>query len=468
MKKFFNWLDKTFITPVEESKMSLGTFILIAAGYILIRNMTEGAFESLHILGLAEITLRGVEETFLHLMFSWLYLFLALIVLMRFTTGHDIRKITRVLLTYSFIIIIPVLIDPLVRPGGYRLAYPTDLNTVYQGVSLLIRPWMLIDPEVLMTPGEQLPYGGSPGMLIEAVLGVLLVMTYSGIKAKRKGRKILSVLLSPIVVLGGLTLAGIAQVFMNIIPYDAPVSGLDVYHSGGLITSATRKYAMIILVPFLLILLLGLWLYNKQKVKLLIRSLNPLHLVIGAIAAVSGYFFAWLHLGKVLTGVPANPFDFVAIITLLYLGLTATALSGFLTKGFDPSRPADERKTFKRASWGMFILSFALAWTLGYSTLYIAVVALFVGALLGLPPIRLARFRIPAGLAKAVSAYLLVFCGYALFATEKTFSVVPWQFAVVLFVSLIAIFVAWEFAEKHLKDKKPEASSKGLSETKGA
>ncbi|MBN2380929.1 hypothetical protein JXM67_14115 [candidate division WOR-3 bacterium] len=466
MKRFFAWLDRTFIKPVEDSKMSLGTFILIAAGYILVRNLAEGAFESLHILGLATITLHGLEETFLHLMFSWLYLFLVIILLMRLTTGHDIRKITRVLLIYSFIIIIPVIVDPLIRPGGFRLAYPTDITQLPKIVNVIFRPWIFLDPDLFYKFGPQLPYGGSPGMLIEGFLGAILVMVYSGIKAKPNWRKILSVVLTPLVIIGGLTAAGVAQVFMNVIPYYPPASGLDVYHSGGLINSPTRKYVIIILVPFMLLSLLGLWLYNREKFKLLIRSLEPLHLILGGLATLAGFFFARLNLRGILVGVPGNPFDYVALIVLAYLGLCTVALSRFIYKGFDPSSPPDVQKTFRRAAWGMFILAFALAWSVGYSTLFIAVVALFVGALLGLPPLRLGRFLVPSALVKAVSVYLLVFCGYALFATERTFSVVPWRQALGILIAVVGVFLAIELVTRYMiEDKTPAAKQ---ADTKGA
>lgn len=458
MKKFFTWLDKTFIKPVEESKMSLGTFILIAAGYILARNLTEGAFESLHILGLANITLQGVEETFLHLMFSWLYLFLVLIILMRITTGHDIRKITRVFLVYSFVILIPILIDPLIRSGGYRLAYPTDITEIPKILSFIFRPWIFLDPNLIYKYGAQLPYGGSPGMLVEGFLGAFLIMIYSGLKAKTTVRKVLSIVLTPAVMIGSITVAGVAQVLMNMIPYNAPVSGLDVYYSGGLINSPTRKYAIIILVPFMLLLLLGLWLYNREKAKLLIRSLNPFHLLLGAVAALAGYFFAWLHLRDILVGVPGNPFDYVALILLVYLGLTTIAMGRFLAQSFNPSCAKDKQKTFRRGAWGMFILSMVLAWALGYPALYITVTALFFGALLGLPPIRLERFLVPSSLAKTLSVYLLIFCGYSLFATERTFSVFPWKLALVLFVSLWAVFVVWEIVVRYLSKRKDEGN----------
>jgi|GEM_PF-2345089 len=462
MKKFFSWLDRTFIKPVEDSKMSLGTFILIAAGYILVRNLAEGAFESLHTLGLATLTLHGLEETFLHLMFSWFYLFLCLIILMWITSGHDFRKITRVLLTYSFFILIPVIIDPLLRPGGFRLAYPTDIRIIPQAFSIVLRPWILLDPNMLYKYGPDLPYGASPGMFAEALVGIIVIAVYGGLRAKPRWRKILAVLLAPAVAIGGMFFAGVAQVAVNWIPYTAPASGLDAYHSGGLINSATRKYAMIILVPFLLLLILGLWLYNRKKTKLLIKAPNPIHLVIGAVAAVVGYFFAWMHLKDVLVNIPGNPFDYISIVVLAYLGLTTVALVTYLSKAFSPTLKEDDRKTFKRGAWGMFILSMALAWSLGYSVIFIFVVALVFGLILTLPPLRLERIPIASSLVRTMSVYMLVFCGFSLFTSELTFNVFPWKLALVVFAALFGIFLVLEILDRWVLKGRAKAFSQSL------
>ena len=96
----------------------------------------------------------------------------------------------------------------------------------------------------------------------------------------------------------------------------------------------------------------------------------------------------------------------------------------------------------------MIIFSIALSWCLGYPAMYITVVALFIGALLGLPPIRLGRFRVPAALVKTFTVFLMVFAGYSLFTTEKTFTVFPWQLSLLIFFPLLAIFLVMEFLSR--------------------
>ncbi len=444
MKKFFNWIDKTFVKPVEESKMPLGAFVLLAAAYILARNLFEGAFESMHLLGLSTITLLGVEEMFLHLMFSWMYLFMVIIVLLSFTTGHDIRKITRVLLTYSFIILIPPFVDFIFMPGGFRLAYPNDISVTFKILYVLARPWIIFDPRMVYEYSQNLPYGASPGMGIEIILGIILVFIYTWMRSPTTKRRIIALVLIPLVLFGTILLTGGAQVLMASFPGDAHLSK-TVYFSGGLITSPTRKYALIVILPFIVVLFVGLLLYNKEKARMLIRSIDPFQAVLGAVAACAGFLFAWLGLKDVLTGVPRNPFDYIALLGLAVMGATSTSTRLFLSSTWDAAKPQDERKTFARAAGGMLILTVALAWCLGYSNLFILVVSLVFGLINAMPPLRLARWSVPSSLANSFAVLMLVYCGYSLFATERTFTVFPWWLSLAVFAPLLLLFLAREF-----------------------
>lgn len=447
MKKFFNWIDKTFVKPVEESKMPLGAFVLLAAAYIIARNLFEGAFESMHLLGLSPITLLGLEEMFLHLMFSWLYFFLLIIIFLRFTTGHDIKKISRVLLTYSFIVLIPPFVDFLFMPGGFRLAYPNDISVVSKISWVLLRPWLFFDPKWIYHYAQNIPYGASPGMLIEVILGAVLVAVYSWIRPATKGRKILALVLTPAVLLATVFLAGIAQVLMASLPGDA-LLGKTIYFSGGLITSPSRKYALVVILPFIVVLFIGLLLYNREKARMLIRSIDPFQAVLGAVAAAAGFLFAWLGLKDVLAGVPRNPFDYMALLVLAVMGATSTTTRLFLSSGWSPTRNDGEKKTFRRAAGGMFILTIGLAWCLGYSNLFILLVSLIFGLVNAIPPLRLERWSIPSSLANALAVLMLVFCGYSLFATERTFTVFPWWLALAVFGPVWLAFLAREFIQR--------------------
>lgn len=448
MKKFFNWLDKTFVKPVEESKMSLGAFILIAAGYILARNLFEGAFESLHLIGLSSITLFGIEEMFLHLMFSWLYFFMIVAILLRFTTGHDMKKITRVLLAYSFIVLIPPFIDFLFMPGGFRLAYPTDISIVGKVIWSMLRPWILFNPRMVYEYSAKIPYGGSPGMIIEVFVALILIIVYSWIRTPSLKRRIIAVLLTPAILAATIIIAGGAQVLVSNIPGD-PLTGKSVYFTGGLITSATRKYALIVLIPFLIVLFIGLLLYNKQKTLKLVKSIDPFSAILAAVAAGAGFLFAWLGLKDILTGVPRSPFDYVALFGLLVMGAASAVTRLYLSQSWSEKNSEEDKKTFRRGAWGMFILTLALGWSLGYANLFILLVSLVFGLVLAVPPLRLERWSVPSSLGNGLAVFMLVYCGYSLFATERTFSIFPWQLSIVVFATLWLSFLVRELIIRH-------------------
>lgn len=460
MKKFFAWLDRTFIKPVEDSKMPIGVFILMAVGYIALRNLMEGSFESLHLLGLSPITLHGIEELFLHLNFAWLFVFMAGIILIHFVTGYDIRKIARVLLTYSFIVVLPPIIDVMFNPGGYYLLYPTNIETVVTGFKALYRPWLFFKE----WHGGAIPYGSTPGMIIEGYLGIILVAVYSGMRAKGTVRKVVAVIGAPLVIGAALAFAGVAgisQVLVSMwIPHD-PVTGTTIYFTGGLLSSATRKYAIVLLFSFVPVLWLGLWLYNKMKTRLLMKALDPFMLILTAVAMGAGFLFAWLGLKDILTGVPRNPFDYLALVGFLVLGLLTASLKIFAGKAADHSLDTKDRKTFKRGATGMLVLAGGYVWALGYSPLFVWIAGMALMLIIELPPVRLKRFLIPSAISNALFILIMVICGYSIFTTSRTMSVFPWQIAVAVFGVMTLTFLGRDLIRRSLT-KSPRTSGEAV------
>jgi hypothetical protein len=425
MKKFFTWLDRTFIKPIENSKMPLGTFILIAYGYMVVRDMLEGVLETPGI-GLAATTIITIEMLLMHFPLFYFMLFTVAIILIHFSTGHDIRKITRVLFIYSFIILIAPLVDPLFRPGGYNLAYPGDPRMILQGIKATFGLGKFY-------------YGSSPGMLIEGYLGALLVAIYSGLRAPTTRRKVISILLAPLILIVATLTAGGLQMVVG------AIFGGGVYATGGLISSATRKYSLVLLLPLIPLIWLGLWRYSREKVRLLLRSLKPFLLVLSALAAGAGFLFGWLNLRDVLVGVPRNPFDYIALFALLVLGVLASSANLFFGNAYDPAVDTGDRRTFRRAAGGLFILSMLLAWCLGYTALFIVIAFFVCGLVLHTPPLRLSRFAVSSSFFYALGMFILVAAGYSLFGMERTLSVFPWQLGLAVFLPLWAVLLGREF-----------------------
>lgn len=426
----FKWIDRTFIKPVESSRMPLGTFILLAYGYTLVRNMLEGVLETPGI-GFAATTIITLEILLMHFPLFYFMLFLVAILLIRLITGHDIRKVSRVLFVYSFIILIAPLVDPLLRPGGYNLAYPGDPRMILQSIKATFGL-------------GKMHYGGSPGMLIEGYLGMILVAIYGGLRAPTTRRKVISILLAPLILIAATLTAGGFQLVVGALFGGGSTTLASVYNTGGLISSATRKYSLVLLLPLIPLIWLGLWRYSREKVRLLLRSLKPFLLVLSALAAGAGFLFGWLNLRDVLIGVPRNPFDYIALFALLVLGVLAAGVLLFLGHGYDPNREKAEQKTFRRAAGGLFILSMLLAWCLGYSALFIVITFFVCGFVLKTPPLRLSRFTVPSSFLHALAVFLLVLAGYSLFGMERTFNLFPWQLGLATFLPLWAVFLGRE------------------------
>lgn len=445
----FKWLDRTFIKPVEDSKMPPGVFVLFAYGYIFIRNVLEGAFEFLGTLSMvhAPTTLVGLEDMFLHIPLFYFMIFGVATLLMHLTTGHDIRKISKVLLTYSFVILIPPIMDPLIRPGGYHLLYPLqfDLGIVLETVRNLLMPWKMIGK---VGESSAIIYGSSPGMITEIYVGMILCVVYSALRGKTRGRKIAAVLLASPVIVAAAFAAVLPHVFIGLA---SKTGGQSIFLSGGLIYSRALKAALALMLPFLPVALVWLWLYSREKMKLVAHALDPVLLTLAGLAGPAGYLFAWLGLKGELTGVPRNPFDYLAIPGLVFMGVMVAGWMTAFRHSQDPARGDEERRGFRQASGALLIFSFASAWMLGYSPLYLAAMALFTGVLVAVPPIRLERFLVPASLAKALGVFLLLLAGYSVFTAERTLNVFPWQYYLAVFLPLWAVFVLYEFMARRRK-----------------
>ncbi|MEA3312133.1 MAG: hypothetical protein U9Q76_07945 [candidate division WOR-3 bacterium] len=441
MKKFFTWLDRTFIKPIENSKMPLGTFILIAYGYMVVRDMLEGVLETPGI-GLAATTIITIEMLLMHFPLFYFMLFTVAIILIHFSTGHDIRKITRVLFIYSFIILIAPLVDPLFRPGGYNLAYPGDPRMILQGIKATFGLGKFY-------------YGSSPGMLMEGYLGALLVAIYSGLRAPTTRRKVISILLAPLILIVATLTAGGLQMVVG------AIFGGGVYATGGLISSATRKYSLVLLLPLIPLIWLGLWRYSREKVRLLLRSLKPFLLVLSALAAGAGFLFGWLNLRDVLVGVPRNPFDYIALFALLVLGVLAGSASLFFGNAYDPAVDTGDRRTYRRAAGGLFVLSMLLAWCLGYTALFIVIAFFVCGLVLHTTPLRLSRFAVSSSFFYALGMFILVAAGYSLFGMERTLSVFPWQLGLAVFLPLWAVLLGREFILRRARPRFEEEGEEG-------
>lgn len=450
----FKWIDKTFIKPVEESKMPLGVFVLFAYAYIFIRTVLEGSFEFLHTMSMvhAPATLASLEDMFLHFPLFYFMIYVVAILLLSLVTGHDTRKVSRVVLIYSFVILIPPLVDPLFRSAGYRLLYPlqSDFQALLDIGRDFIFPWRMFSAEQGVTGTV---YGSSPGMALEAYAGVILSMVFCGLRGPTKARKIAGIFLAiPAICIamlcGGLpaTLAG----FLG----GGPAKAQIVYLASGLIKSRSLKTALALILPFLPIAGVWLWLYSREKMRLLWRSLDPLRVILSGLAGPAGYLMAWIGFRPVLASAPSNPFDYLAIPGLAFMGVVVGSWITALMQAHDSSRGEAERQSFRQASFALIIFSFASAWSLGYTSLYLAGIAMIMGALTAVPPIRLERFLVPASLAKALSVFLLVLAGYSLFADTCTLNVFPWQLFLGVFLPLWAVFVLWELISRgYLKAK---------------
>lgn len=302
LKKFIS----IFIKPIEESSVPMFFFWLTAGAYIYIRNFLESIFESLHFLGLSPITLYGIEETFLHLPLFYLVIFTSSIIFLKLFLGKKGTSITKVVLFYSFIIALPPIVDIMFKRTGYRLLYPMRMEWVPRILGYLFG--------IVKEP----PLGITPGMQFEVIIGVISVMVYGFLCSRNVLKTVLS-LLGPLV---GIVLAGGAQIFIahisNLVGLSSKYN--QVYFSGGLINSPSRKYAFVLFWVFLA--LIGFWsvVSYPGKIRKNCRIIKKIKLILYSVAVVAGFAGGWWLFKNIFTQVFHNIFDYLLVISLPLYG----------------------------------------------------------------------------------------------------------------------------------------------------
>ena len=432
---------------VEESRISLGRWLLILGAIIVLRHFLEqlsGQQKTLYFL-----------SYFLHYPLAYIAPLIALSVVLAAFARERIERVTKLMLFAWLLTLLPPLIDILMSSAGENpelIGYLIPQSGTLTGAFLN-----------LFNPTYQQFQGATAGIRVEAALGCLLGAFYVHLKTRSLGRTILSFFgiyvtmffffTLPVIVvelsrLFGSNIENVYQLFF------ARASVHRAFVNATPFALSDLSNSLIDL--FVLAPLLAIWhrMYTHHKSGLVRKVVDPVTVAFHVLTTSAGVFLGARLLAGAGGFAPiAHPFDVISIAGLLaasfFTALTASAARELHGEGAPLAD--DDRNTLLRL--GVFSCAFALLFALSVS--YVAMT--YVLSMMAVyyfyyaRPLRLVRFTPLAGLAIGAVTLFSVTFGFAAYAGGSASLWLPKGVVVVcLFVPTLAFLARdiWETADR--------------------
>lgn len=411
---FLTKIERVFVNPIERFEAPLWKWGLFALSVLFARCFLESILERAHFIGFDPVPIFAFETIFFHFLFYYLSFFLIGVLFLSAVTKEKIRNVSKLVIAYSPIIMVVPIIDGLILGRGYSLGYPEFTFQFSKLISYLINP-------LASYPG----FATTPGMRFEIWIGGLLIAFYVYLKRRNILWTVLSLFLTGLgIALTGLAPIGMAYLLTGIGSVETKLPPfLYVFKTGGLISADQRRYGLVFVLLFTLLLLIFLYRERREWLKSYKRGvfkglgyagLGLFGLTLGLLLVSPGYRFLF-----------RNPIE--------YLIIPATFLSLFLivSGGVTPSP----------FGWILSLLGLSYSFSLGYPTF-------LIGGLLLITVIGLKRIRmgwLPKSLGNGLLGFLSVAFGLSLIGAGRTFYILPPLFGLLIFLIIFLISLARRF-----------------------
>lgn len=431
--RFLKWVDRTIVGPIEGTKLHPFWWLLIFYCAVTLRFILESIYESRHLLGGSSVLVTAIEETLFEFPLFFFVLILCLILIVHGLTRERIGRITKMFVTFSFVMALVPIFDHFFRSAGYTIYYPATVREFLDQVRYMLSLHFAQSPGV-----------SSPGMKLELWGAVVLIGFYIILKTRTVWKIVVGFIATWSLVVAIVWLPTIFSFLTTIFhPFIKGNPGLAytfTYKEAGFITSEPRRYAFVYFIAALVLVPLWLRFYNREKFRALwqdirwadalaVMALFPVGLLVGWNQLKPAYYFAF-----------QNPLDFLVIAGLVLLGLMVYQGGRLLNRFFEPTAPPHlTREDLKQLAAGFLILGLLLALCISYSAFFSTIILYIIGALSIFPPIRLKRFWPLNSIIRGTVALLAVITGFAVIGGERSFLIFPTKLGVVLMIAVTMI-----------------------------
>ncbi len=337
------------IEKIEQSNKSIIHWLLLFYGIVIARTLVESLIGGLRSWPLP-ITL------FVHFPLFYFNFFTSIAFILWFFTGEKIQKTTKVVIAFSFLIIVVPIVDFALFGSTFHYRYPMDPTAILKEMLAL---GGLLKGSVLL-----------PGQAVAIWAAMLLITLYVALKGKswKKG----------VMASAAFYLAG---VFFSAFP----LIGSTLFGLGNTFNSS----AMLVGIALFLLSALALsiaWLYTYDR-KLLIeftRELRPLRTAHYLNLVVLGWVLAFFLFP------PSKP-NFLGLFFAAFSVFTAFESCLLCNNLYDNQSNSRKSKEYWSTIFALAVFSLASAYLAGLEILGVIIIALVAGFYYSTPPIRLKR-----------------------------------------------------------------------------
>lgn len=461
---------KNLIQKLENSGISFWQCALLFYIASFFRGLMEGYANSDNF---------GRISSFIDILFHYTFFFMGVFlfsfILLRILTGEKIQKISRTGTFFSFIIILPTILDILLGNNG-QAKYIFISGNIQELMNSFL---------TFMGNFEGVIFGATFGMKVEIFLAILFSGYYIFIKTKKIIRALLgAIILYVVIFLSLASPAIIAGIYKTIIPSSQPfsnefinnfffendpvntatshrtfVSDQNIFDQ--MANQKTRMQCSIIASLFFLIpniILLGWWfyLYDKKKFISVLKNFRFLRVGHYFLMILVGVFIGMKFSGKIPIGSLFDLFSFAAVfLSLLFAWLFSVwendEIDLEIDKISNTNRPLIKKEIspeeWRNMKYLFLFLSLSFAFLAGYYQFIFILAFLAIYHLYSAPPLRLKRFLGISSFLIALNALLAVFMGFFMSAGTENLRVFPFKYA-------LGIFLIFFLSEnvKNLKD----------------
>lgn len=406
-----------FFKRIETDKTPLAYWLASFFAIILLRNLLEGVLGGNHEVIKA-------SSFFISLVLPYIFLFLALVIILRFITREKASSIMKVLVVLFALLLVVPIIDFFAYGGrGAQIIY--------------------LSGDASQMAGNFLTYystGATVGQRVEGLAFGLLLLLYLFTKTKSAPKVLAGLFLAYCMLFVFAALSPIALGLSNLLfgsPAQVGVSLQSVGYEKGLYVSYISGLLTVLLSSLLIAL--------EAAILLAICSQQKFLLLLRAIRLVRSAHYMLLAIFGVLLGVSAtqswrfgfyNFFSFGYVVAVFFAHQFACLINDFFDRDLHVRVKSKQSEgdwhTIKLVSLAYLILALATAYPSGYESTVFLICTAVLAFLYSAPPVRLKRFPIVASATLALLALLVVLGGFAVFAKDRVVELFPQQIAVAI------------------------------------
>lgn len=433
------WLQK-IATAVENSPTTFWLWLAAFSGIIVLRLLVEN-----WLTGFKNRSGLFIFYEFTHTFLFFLISYVLFTILINKVLKVEIEKAANVLLWGFLIIVTPPIIDFIIsKGGGFWSFYKFDSLA---GLAKRFFTFFGDKPEIGITYGVR----------IEVALAIVFLFIYSLIKSKNIIKSLSLSFFSYLIffVLGTfpsyatILLRGFSKGFINVGEIDVAqifLTPVKIFSREipDIISALNIKMSLVYSLVLTAIILAGLYIYQKDKVRSFIKNARYPQLIYhGGLLTIS------MGLAYIFTGASVeinffNILSFLVLLSSVFLAWLASVVpNDIYDQESDRLTPNKNRPLiqgiftlgeYKTAGWTLFIASIFFAAVVNFKIALLLIVYQAIAWIYSCPPLRLKRFAFVSTFVSSIASLMILFSGFVLVAPDQSIKGLPFSIIALLVI----------------------------------